>query len=214
MALHAQRYRPIRGGIRIVNAKMPQNPGTLGCICIDAAGALWILSCRHVLVRPPRWEGVPFSPGEAILQPKSPIVANRVAVMGAEKSDARLDCAAALLDPGTAALPELLGFGALAAPQAPVADMKVLKSGGRTDVTEGIITRVTSQTFEVGPPAGAPSNYQVAAQGDSGAIWVERETGAPVGLLRAGETRGNLSIAKAVHIIDVLTALELQVLLP
>lgn len=209
---HAQMFRPIRGGIRIINARVPGNSGTLGCVCENVDGSLWILSCMHVLVRPRKWEGVEFAPGEPILQPGRPIAAGRIATTVSGRADRLLDCAAALLDDGVSSVPEVLGVGELFAPQAPVVGMGVIKSGARTGVTEGRIVKVGTNRVVIHPPIGAPSGFELSAQGDSGALWIERESGAPVALHRSGNRSGTRESAIASPIPEVLAALSLRIL--
>ena len=206
---HVRLFRPLRAGTRIING-VSMNPGTLGFIGVDRGGAFWIVSCRHILVRPKRWSGAPFAQGERIHQPNPREAGSLVARTVSGKADARLDCAAAPIENGIDLSPDILGLGTPVAPVSAKRGMPVVKSGMRTGVTEGRVTKITGSTIQILPPRGFPSNYQLCDPGDSGALWLEKETLAPVGLHRAGNVRGP-EFARASRIGDVLAALNLKI---
>jgi hypothetical protein len=206
---HVRRFRPLRAGTRIING-VCMNPGTLGFTGVDRHGALWIVSCRHVLVRPRGWTGEAFAHGEPIHQPNRREADSMIARTVSGRADARLDCAAVPLLEGIEASAETLGLGTPAAPVRAKREMPVVKSGMRTGVTEGRIAKVSGSTIQILPTRGYPDDYQLCDPGDSGALWLEKDTLAPVGLHRGGNVRGP-EFARASRIQDVLRALKLEV---
>lgn len=126
------------------------------------------------------------------------------------RSDARLDCAAALLEAGVAAVSGILELGPLAVPVLPQAGMRVIKSGSETGVTEGLISDVTGDRVVIDQLPGHPADYDLSQMGDSGAAWIERSTGAPVALHTAGNSLGREQ-AFGVSMPAVLARLALRV---
>ncbi len=205
---HVLRFRPLRAGTRIINA-VCMNPGTLGFIGVDSAGALWLVSCHHILVRPKGWTDQPFAEGEPIFQPNKRTPDSLVARTVSGRGNAQLDCAGVPLLEGIEPSAEALGLGMIAKePVEAKPDMPVVKSGMRTGVTEGRIAKVTGSTIQILPPKDFPDDYQLCDPGDSGALWLEKGSLAPVGLHRAGNVRGP-EFARATRIQDVLQALRL-----
>ncbi|MCC6491128.1 MAG: hypothetical protein IT364_26810 [Candidatus Hydrogenedentes bacterium] len=201
-----QKYRPLRAGIRIFQGAMDK-PGTIGLFGKSADGRFWLVSCYHVLIRPPGWNGAPPQDGEAIYQPEIK-PANKIAAVDPSRANKTLDCAAALLEPGIDAVPEILGLGSIGSAALPAVGMRVTKSGSATGVTEGMIRRIQGDTVRIEPLQGFPADYELSQQGDSGALWIEQSTGAAVALHRRGET-GQGEFAEATAIGPVLTALGL-----
>lgn len=206
---HVRRFRPLRAGTRVING-VCMNPGTIGFVGADREGGLWIVSCRHVLIRPKGWTDEPFAEGEAVYQPNRREADNIVARTVSGHADARLDCAAVPVLDGIEVSPEILGLAVPGPPKAARRGMAVVKSGMRTGVTEGIVHRISGPTIEIRPPRGFPDDYQLCDPGDSGALWLEKDTLAPVALHRAGGTRG-AEFARARPIRDVLQTLGLEI---
>jgi hypothetical protein len=85
---------------------------------------------------------------------------------------------------------ELVAYrGSLSPPTDPVVGMRVLKSGVQTGITEAEIIEVDpTGRIQLDRPAPFPGSaggsaaYGICDVGDSGAVWVERETLAPVAL--------------------------------
>lgn len=201
MANHLLAQRPLRGGV-IVRNPFCAAPGTLGFIATSDDNDRWIVSCYHVLVREDF--GDEFDDGEPIHQPEG----QRVATLSANRVDKRLDCAAALIDPAIDGLAKILGLETIAQPIAAEEGMMLLKSGISTGVTEGRVRKVQSDgTIEI---ERTHRDAELSEKGDSGALWVERETGAAVGLLTGVDTHG---FACASPIEDVLATLGLKLLL-
>ena len=203
-AIH--KYRPLRAGIRISQGTTGK-PGTIGFFGKSADGKPWLVSCFHVLIRPPGWTGAPPQDGELIYQ-REVIPTDRVGVINLSRANVTLDCAAALLDPGIEVVPEILGLGPIGNPAVPVEGMRVVKSGSATGVTEGIVQRIQGNTVRIEPLKGFPAAYELSQGGDSGALWIEQSTRAAIALHRKGET-GQGEFAEATAIGPVLTALGL-----
>jgi hypothetical protein len=199
-------FRPLRGGIAISN---PSNHGgklgTLGMVATSDGLDRWIVSAYHVLGR----EGTePFADGEGISQPWN---TEPVAFVSSARAHRELDCAAARIATGVGAVGEILGIGPLAPPIEPVVGLRVMKMGRTTGLTEGTISKVSENQIEIVPLARFPPEYEVADVGDSGAVWVEQWTHAPVALHVASEPYGP-ERAFAVPINKVLTTLGLTAL--
>jgi hypothetical protein len=202
---HELTFRPLQGGIEIIN---PANdrPGTLGAIATDGTDR-YALSCYHVLCRP---NGGPFVDGESVMQSLTQRAGSPIGNIFAANASAALDCAAARVTPGVASAGRILGLPRLAQPIAPVAGMRVLKSGYLTGVTEGEVVRVQGDEVEIGRPRGYPPQYEPSDFGDSGALWVERGSGSPVAM-HTGVSPGANAIG--VSIQAVLHTLGLQLII-
>jgi hypothetical protein len=87
--------------------------------------------------------------------------------------------------------------------------MDVLKSGATTGVSEGRITDVDGSRIVISRPQSSVSMYEVSGFGDSGAVWVERETMAPIGIHLASDSMGR---AVALDVTIALSSLSLLVL--
>lgn len=204
----ARVWRPICAGARIVNPKA-KTPGTLGFIGVDPASQGWLVSCYHVLIRPPGAGGTPFAAGESIYQPNR--ASGRVAATVVGKKNAKLDVAAALIDIGIEAMETIPTIGLPADPVTAVKGMAVLKAGAATGVTEGVISQLFTTTVKIVPPKDFPADYQLTLPGDSGALWVERDSLAVVAVHRRGNPPGKKEFSIAVRIGAVLDALGLAV---
>ncbi len=195
-------YRPLLGGISLLNARVAE-PGTLGYFGRDALGATWIISAYHVLCNS---DLSPYVADEAIYQPAAEYAPYHVATTHAAKANVQLDCAAARLDTRATVLNAQLALGAVAVPKAAAVGMRVCKSGAVTGVTEGVITQVDGDTIQIAADIAFDANYVLSDAGDSGSLWLEQSTRAPVGLHRG---HGSPRVATAGSILDVLAALQL-----
>lgn len=182
--------------------------GTLGVIATSDGIDRWMLSCYHVLGRP---GGAPFADNEVILQPPRGGPGTDVARTDTTRADTVLDCAAALVTAGIPTLAGVLELPPLAASTSPVVGMQVIKSGSETGVTEGVITAVRGDKVTIDQPRGFPRDYDLSQMGDSGALWVERTTFAPVALHTAGNSGGREQ-AFGVALPAVLASLGLRLL--
>lgn len=199
---HNLRYRPLVGGIVIV-ADVVEEFGTLGGVATSNGTDRWLITCHHVLARP----GEVMPTGRLVFQPE-PGVANVVGRTDSVRASAALDCAAAQVAAGVATGAAILGLCSSPPPRAPVIGQRVLKAGRRSGVTEGVVVDVTGSTIRIEPPPSFPVLYDLSERGDSGALWVEKLTGAPVAMHRGGNASG-AEIAFATPISDVLAALGL-----
>ena len=203
---HNLSYRPLRGGVAILNP-LVNKIGTLGLIAISAEGERWMLSCYHVLGR----IDLSAFPGDEPIYQAGDDQVPAVAKNSTARADATLDCAAARLEPGIEGISDLLGLPPVTGLGEPVVGMRVLKSGSVTGVTEGVVTDVQGPEVTIGVATGFPATYELSAEGDSGAIWVARATGAAVALHRAGTSTG-VHEARATRLEPVLAALRLRLL--
>ena len=131
------------------------------------------------------------------------------------RGDGQLDCAAALID-GVPTADRILGLPCLNPPSFPTVGMHVIKSGMHTGVTEGRVIDVDpGGAVRIGWLAGYPqtgggsAGYEICLPGDSGAIWVDRMTLAPVAL-HTGCLPAAANVACGISLIEVLSALNLS----
>jgi hypothetical protein len=196
------KYRPLLGGISILNARI-QEPGSLGYFGRDVAGHVWIISAYHVLCN------VDLSPNaleEVIYQPAAAVAGYEIATTRVARANAALDCAAALLLPGIPFRNAQLGLGDVKAPTDPVVGMRVCKSGAVSGITEGILTQINGDTLRIEADAAFDLDYLLSDAGDSGSLWLEQATLAPVALHRG---RSSPRRADALNIQTALAALAL-----
>ena len=203
---HSEHFRPLRGGIVVVAAAR-QHFGTLGMVVTRTGTDRWGLTCAHVLGP----VGGPVPQGDAVFQPDNTAISFRVGASVATRADHALDCAAFLIDAGVTTSKEILGIGTPSAPMAPIAGMRVVKSGRSTEITEGVISVVNGTRIEIKLHSEFPAAYDLSDPGDSGAVWLEQSTRAPVALHRSGTTSGP-SFASGVDINAVLAVLGLAML--
>jgi hypothetical protein len=188
-------FGKLRGGLEIMSREVLE-PGTLGMI-VAHGGATYLISARHVLAK--NRPGI----GDAICQPAG---TRDIAIV--ERVSERLDCGAARLADGEPFAFEILHIGTLDAPRDPVEGMRVLKAGAATGVTEGKITRLNGDDVVIKPLADFPLEYQLSETGDSGAVWVERESRAPVALHYSAQSGGG-GVSYAIPLPTVLRELDL-----
>ena len=206
MSNHNEHFRPLRGGIVIV-ARTASNFGTLGMVVTKTGLDRWGLTCGHVLG--PLAGPVPNA--DPVFQPDNSAPTFRVGQTDSALADATLDCAAFKIDTSVTVSKDLVGIGTPAAPIPPATGMRVIKSGRSTEITEGIISGITGAKVEITLRTGYPDAYDLSEPGDSGAVWLERSTLAPVALHRQG-THSGPSVAFASDINAVLTKLGLSML--
>lgn len=208
VANHCRMFRPLRGGILIVNANV-RTLGTLGLVATSDGRDRWLVTAHHVLARdggPMLQDGEPvFQPGEGA----GPFVA----VTRADRTQPALDAAAALVIDGVDAVGEVLGLGPVAPVKVPRTGMRVVKCGIATGITEGEVEGVAGDRVRIRLLPGFPSKYELSEISDSGALWLEQATMAPVALHRAGED-GGVETATGVPVRRVLDALRLQAVTP
>jgi len=189
-----KKYRPVTGGVSISpeNAN-PDVPGTLGCFCRRTTDSKTVFVTNwHVLVDP--GGGL----GDGVGQPKwrktSCCVCDRIGTV--LDFDQALDCAIAELGPSIAFAPKIRRIlrpssstvlsGRIAGSGVPIAGDDVYKVGRRTGLTRGMITDVdpVQSRVEISPDPGFP---RMSAGGDSGSVYVSRNTADVVVLHNAGD---------------------------
>jgi hypothetical protein len=206
--IRGQPYRPLVSGIRIANA-ITESPGTLGCIGLDDDDRPWIVSCAHVLGRSRRSTDIAGNL-EPILQSTLDLGGGIVALTRIDKMNSLLDYGAALITPNVGVSTSVLQLaGPIERTAAAVAGMRVVKSGAQTGVTIGIVTDVTDSLITITSPPIVPDDYVLSDRGDSGAIWLDYETGRAIGLHFSGRD-GNTAFARPLG--SVLGALGLRLL--
>ena len=201
-------HRPLVSGIRIVN-EVTGSPGTLGCIGLDGDDNPWIVSCYHVLGRNRQSADVPNN-DEAILQSTLALGGGIVARTRTGKMNSALDYGAAIIVPAIGISSSVLELEKLDRIADAVVGMRVVKSGAETGVTIGIVTEVTDVLITIASPPVVPDDYVLSDRGDSGAIWLDAETGRAIGLHFSGRD-GNVAFARPLGsvLIDLgLTLLE------
>ena len=200
-------HRPLVSGVRIVNA-VTGSPGTLGCIGLDVDDKPWIVSCYHVLGRDRQSIGVPRN-DEAILQSTAALGGGVVARSRTDKMNSALDYGAAIIVPDIGVSTSVFELNTVQRVATAVVGMRVMKSGAETGVTIGIDTDVTDTLITIESPPDSPNTYVLTERGDSGAVWLDTETGRAVGLHFSGRD-GNTAFARPLG--GVLKALGLRLL--
>ena len=200
VANHRVAFRPVRGGTLIFQPDNQQS-GTLGLVVTSDGVDQWLLTARHVLTR----TNGALVPTDTILQPDAG--PGPVATLANARQDALRDCAAAQL--GVPGSREVLGLGPLTAAVPPAVGMRVVKSSWRTGVSEGRIQQVNGDEVIIERLPGFSFAYLLAAPGDSGAVWVEATTRAPVAI-HTREAAVGPHVALATNFTAVLTSLGLS----
>jgi hypothetical protein len=196
-------FRPVISGTSILNARVNE-PGTIGYIATDNTGALWIVSAYHVLCNSTL---LAYTADEPIYQPAAIAPEYKIALTSITRANPDLDCAAAELLPGITGLNYQLAIGPTAAPTRPTAGMRVIKSGAVSGVTEGIILSVNDPDVLIQTDLTYPTDYTLTLPGDSGSLWLDQQTHAPVAL-HCGSPSARHAATKSFPI--VLAALNLK----
>lgn len=215
----ARPVQPIQCGVSIGSERL-YGAGTLGGWVIDRQTRTpMCLSNWHVLVA--RWNN---RPPQRIYQPgrlDGGKVANTFAILERDAMNDNLDAAVARLDGERLLVNNQLGIGPVRGVTRPELGMEVVKSGYKTGVTKGLITRthLISKMRYDGQVRLIRSVFYVdrlqprstvSDAGDSGSLWMEAETQYAVGLHFAG---GNYpEHALAMDINDVLNALQVDLI--
>ena len=210
----ARVVQPIQGGVSIGCERL-YGSGTLGGLVVDRqTKRLMCLSNWHVLVA--RWSN---SPPQRIYQPgrlDGGAAGNTFAFLERDAMKDNLDAAVAAQYGDRPLINNQLDIGPVRGLTRPMLGMNVIKSGYKTRVTKGVITRIHLITkmrydgqdrlirsvFYIDRP---PDSSTVSDAGDSGSMWLEAATHYAVGLHFAG---GNYpEHALAMDINDVLDSL-------
>jgi hypothetical protein len=203
----ARAYRPLVSGARIMNA-ITGSPGTLGCIALDDQDNPWIVSCYHVLGRSRHFVSI-VGNDEPILQATADVGGGVVARTRTTKMNSALDYGAAIVVPEIDVSASVLELDKLQRIADAEVGMRVVKSGAATGVTIGVVAEVTPVLIKIEKPADSPSDYVLSDHGDSGAVWLDAQTGNAVGL---HFTRQEHAIAYARPLRNVLDDLGLRLL--
>ncbi|NUV58109.1 hypothetical protein G6W55_00125 [Streptomyces sp. CAI-85] len=192
------RQDPVVGGINVGNVKLT-GPGTLGSIVFER-GTLrpLALTAWHVIVAEP---AVSMDP---VIQPdpKPPDTPLPNAFLGRLlRWDEPLDAAVCSIGQQDGTQARKISTSLVGLPQpaagskAPVVGLKVIKSGLRTAVTRGIIDGTDGVEFSVIEDSDAPpSDGVLGGPGDSGSLWLDRQTHSAVGVLFKGEANPEFRI--------------------
>lgn len=214
---------PLQLGVSVGNHSQ-RSTGTLGLVVRDKlSGREAILSNWHVLCGSTR-----ARPGNALIQPGFMHMGTREPRLVARLErwlplSTGLDAAVGLLDPGIRWRQEL--FGALVAVRGvapPRLGARLAKYGAASNYTEGVVDGVNGSYVinysSLGDVARSmdgfvvrraePSSWEeISLEGDSGALWIDRQ-GRAVGLLFAGEDgRGPTADYALAHSIERIFAL-------
>lgn len=216
-----QRFEQIPFGVSIGSPHI--TAGTLGAKVFDAeTGAAMILSNWHVLAGiPTATSGLPiWQPGPADGGRSD---ANTIAHLGRFVLGPH-DAAVAFISDDRPILDETIEGEMIEDVVAPRLGMRLWKSGRTTGRTEGFIdgvrmtvtmnygaagARLMRDVVHIVPVPGAPPT-EISAGGDSGSVWVDRESGKAVGLHFAGEISNNPEHALANEIISVIEQLDVK----
>jgi hypothetical protein len=205
--VRGEAFRPLVSGIRISNG-ITGSPGTLGCIGVDADEKSWIVSCYHVLGRQRQAIDVPGN-DEPILQSTIALGGGVVARTRIDRMNAALDYGAALIVPDVGVTASVLDLDRIQRIADAVVGMRVVKSGAETGVTMGVVTEVTTELITIESAPDAPDDHILSDRGDSGAIWLDVETGHAIGMHFSGRD-SNTAFARP--LAGVLRALRLRLL--
>ena len=200
VANHRAPFRPLRGGTQIFQPDHNE-AGTIGTFLTSNGVDRWLLTAFHVVAR----SNGTIVAADRIVQPT--VTQGVIATLGTVVFDVGLDCAAISL--AVPVVDEVLGIGTLAPAVAPAAGMRVIKSGWKTGVSEGRIQAVAGNDVVIERLPGYPVEYLLAARGDSGAVWLDAATFAPVAL-HSQESAVGVHRAIAKDFTAVLGALQLQ----
>jgi len=195
----------IQPGISVGNAAFGTT-GTVGPIVIDnITGRIGLLSCWHVLCG-----SVNAKPGDAIIQPGLALAGTNplreTATLERYLSlNLGYDAAFGLLDPGVTYKTFPWGINAqITGVEEPRGGMRVLKVGATTGTTFGVVdSHLTPGNFMLSYSAFGDGKRRMTAykivlaedsnaeeltmEGDSGALWICRDSGKAVALNFAGE---------------------------
>jgi len=188
-------FGKLRAGLQIFNPQVAR-PGTLGFL-LSKGGDTFIIGAKHVLA------GTRPGLGDPIRQPAG---TSDIAIV--RRVSATLDCAAAVLNPDQKFVLELLHIGVPGPALAPALGMRVIKVGSTTGVTEGVIDRINDNEVTVKPLRDAPLEYHLTEHGDSGSVWLERDSHSPVAMHFSAQS-GGASVSFAIPWPVVLTELDL-----
>ena len=180
--LDTSRHDPIIGGSETRNINVG-GVGTLGAVVFDRTNnnQRLALSNFHVFVAG-RANG---ALNEQVNQPGSTVAGDEIGRI--VRSSNALDCAVAVLNNSRQISTSIRSVpGGIKGMIDPTIGMRVMKSGRTTDTTFAMVEGVSDTEFTIVP---VPNEWQeISSGGDSGSIWLERNSHAAIGLHYGGET--------------------------
>jgi hypothetical protein len=213
-----QVFNPLKGGISISN-EWEYGYGTLGGLVKDRlTGDSMILSAWHVLAY-----SAFTRPGLRIFQPglgDGGTSSNTVARFTRHGMNQGIDAAVAKLEGGRSTLNEEYEIGAVTGAIEPLMDMRLIKSGRASRVTQGIISGVEGEQpiwyggFQrkirhIIHIMQTPEAGEVSRGGDSGSWWLDAATNKAAALHIAGND--DPEYALAISMPRVLDALQVDI---
>ena len=215
-------FSPMQGGISVAGAGMAFGHfGTLGGKVIDRkTREAMILSNWHVLVA--SWG---MSPGSAVFQPNRGEPSDLVARLTRDGLGHHVDAAVATLTNSRRLENNQLGIGAVTGSDQAQFEMRVIKSGVRTGVTNGVITGTDGRlSYRYnGIPIVIRGVVHIASLdgqdqlisngGDSGSWWLDQDSRKAVALHFAGDATSERKYALAINMPLVLDTLGVDVAL-
>ncbi len=211
-------FDPLQGGISISN-EWEYGYGTLGGFVTDGVtGEKMILSAWHVLAY-----SAYTRPGLRIFQPglgDGGTSSDTVARFTRHAMSQGLDAAVATLEGAHSALNEEYGIGSVLGAIEPMMDMRLIKSGRSSQITQGIISGVEGEQpiwyggFQrkirhIVHIMQTPEAGEVSRAGDSGSWWLDISTHKAAALHIAGND--NPEYALALSMPRVLDALQIDI---
>lgn len=212
-------FNPLLGGIS-VSSEWLYGYGTLGGLVEDKeTGETMILSNWHVLA------GSAYAPkGLSVFQPgygDGGNYQNTIAMLERHAMNKGIDAAVAKLNELRQWSVDQLDIGPVTGSSKPSFGMRVVKSGRKSEVTQGMIDGFDgeypiryagmSHTIKhVNRIIPQPGNNQVSAKGDSGSWWLEEDTHNAVALHFAGYNFPETALA--ISMPEVLDALNIRIL--
>ena len=205
----------------------PSAHGTLGGFVINPRNqSIGLLSCHHIIANGKK------RPGDflhTLLPTRAGVEKYPIARLGPSVFNEKADAAIGWLTDSTTAIarpkvPELTSTKV----RTPKVGDRLTKIGYSSGITQGVVTelgyyptRYGSQIVDmyamyIEPVPGKNQGNPICQGGDSGAIWLDADTGAAVGLHFGGESNSAYgpNHAKACLMTHVLDALDVQLYLP
>lgn len=209
-----QAFNPLQGGISISN-EWDYGYGTLGGVVRDRlTDDPMILSAWHVLA------SSPFTrPGLRIFQPgvgDGGTLRHTVARFTRHAMNQGIDAAVATLEGNRATLKDAYEIGSVAGAVEPVIDMRLVKSGRASQVTQGMVSGVEGERpiwygglrrtiRHIVHIMQTPEAGEVSRGGDSGSWWLEETTHRAAALHIAGNDDPEYALAISMpHVLEAL----------
>lgn len=183
-------YRPLYAGVALVSEQVNLY-GTIGAFGIDLSGNLFAITAWHVCSTDV------IGGTYKIYQPDRSRAPEPIGHLSPNQSLPIRDIAAIRLTPNVSMTAHIVGLGSFSTITEPYVGQKLSKVGHATGLTEGVVTSHNRDEIIISPPPSLPPDYDLAKIGDSGASWIDQETGGIVGIHIQGSAAVN-GPAKAV----------------